>query len=236
MRLYILQYGIHILTGAPVPGYLIECSSDCYVLVDTGFGHRCPKSPDSPVRARIGKEDHVLQRLAGLGIAPGKIRYLVCSHFDPDHCGAHDLFPSSEFVVQKAHYEFACRGIEPRFELQREHWDHPSLSYRLISGDVELLPGIELIETSGHVPGHQSVLVRLEKTGPVLLAIDALPQASNGCLCQRSIHRYDMNPPEVLQSARKLEILIQEKNVNMVVYGHDAAQWRTLNLSPRYYD
>lgn len=36
---------------------------------------------------------------------------------------------------------------------------------RLVDGDTELLPGLELIETSGHVPGHQSVLVRLPKTG-----------------------------------------------------------------------
>jgi N-acyl homoserine lactone hydrolase len=30
---------------------------------------------------------------------------------------------------------------------------------------MELLPGLELIETSVHVPGHQSVLVRLPKRG-----------------------------------------------------------------------
>jgi N-acyl homoserine lactone hydrolase len=36
---------------------------------------------------------------------------------------------------------------------------------------IDHLPG----PTSGHVPGHQSVLVRLPQTGPVLLAIDAVP-------------------------------------------------------------
>ena len=48
---------------------------------------------------------------------------------------------------------------------------------RLVDGDTELLPGLELIETSGHVPGHQSVLVRLPKTGAILLPIDAVPFA-----------------------------------------------------------
>jgi N-acyl homoserine lactone hydrolase len=46
---------------------------------------------------------------------------------------------------------------------------------RLVDGDTELLPGLELIETSGHVPGHQSVLVRLPKTGAIVLTIDAVP-------------------------------------------------------------
>jgi hypothetical protein len=35
-----------------------------------------------------------------------------------------------------------------------------------------VLPGLTLIETSEHVPGHQSVLVRLPKTGTILLTID----------------------------------------------------------------
>jgi N-acyl homoserine lactone hydrolase len=43
-----------------------------------------------------------------------------------------------------------------------------------VDGDTELLPGLTLLETSGHTPGHQSVLVRLPQTGPVLLAIDAV--------------------------------------------------------------
>jgi glyoxylase-like metal-dependent hydrolase (beta-lactamase superfamily II) len=34
-----------------------------------------------------------------------------------------------------------------------------------VEGDSELLPGLELIETSGHVLGHQSVLARLLKKG-----------------------------------------------------------------------
>ena len=45
---------------------------------------------------------------------------------------------------------------------------------RLVDGDTELLPGLELIETSGHVLGHQSVLLRLPKMGPVLLVADAI--------------------------------------------------------------
>jgi len=59
----------------------------------------------------------------------------------------------------------------------RPQWDQPIERIRLVDGDTELLPGLELIETSGHVPGHQSVLVRLPKTGAVLLTIDAVPSA-----------------------------------------------------------
>ena len=50
----------------------------------------------------------------------------------------------------------------------RPRWDAPGLRHRLIDGGAVLPPGVELIATPGHVPGHQSVLVRLPRTGPVL--------------------------------------------------------------------
>src|SRR5205085_6999719 len=89
------------------------------------------------------------------------------------HAGYHDAFTKAELIVQREHYELARSG-HPRYAAARAHWDHPAQRYRLIDGDTELLPGLTLIETSGHAPGHQSVLVRLPQTGMILLAIDAV--------------------------------------------------------------
>src|SRR5207244_3637019 len=84
--------------------------------------------------------------------------------------GSNPDFPHSEFVIQRRHYEAARNGL-PRLQVLRPFWDRPELRYRQVDGDVELAPGGELIESSGHVGGHQSVLVRLPKTGPVLRAV-----------------------------------------------------------------
>ena len=62
--------------------------------------------------------------------------------------------------MQRAHHEAA--GF-PRFQATRPPWDAPGK--RLVDSDTELLPGIELIECGGHVPGRQAVLVRLPQTG-----------------------------------------------------------------------
>lgn len=74
----------------------------------------------------------------------------------------------------------------------------------MIDGDTTLLPGIELIEASVHVPGHQSVLVRLPETVSVLLAIDAVTQASQFQADRREIGPHDMDAAEVCRSTRKL--------------------------------
>ena len=149
--------------------YLVETQSGARILIDTGI------APDAIIASetQLQKRANVVEQLDALGLQPSDIGTVICTHFDIDHAGYHDSFPAAEFIVQRSHYNLARSG-HPRFASARSHWDHPSLRYRLVEGDTELLPGLTLIETSGHVTGHQSVLLRLPRTGPILLAIDAV--------------------------------------------------------------
>jgi N-acyl homoserine lactone hydrolase len=100
-----------------------------------------------------------------------------------------------------------------------------------------LLRGIELIETSGHVPGHQSVLVRLPKTGPVLLAIDAMAHALGDHTPEnRPIGPYDLEESGTRASTRKLVDLAARERVALIVYGHDPDEWKTLKKAPEFYE
>ena len=104
-----------------------------------------------------------------------------------------------------------------------------------MDGDTTLLPGLELIETSGHVPGHQSVLVRLPKTGPVLLASDAV--ANQGSFKpDRQAGPLDLDGEKAIASTRKLLDLAQREQVALVIFGHDGQQWETLKKLPDYYE
>ena len=125
--------------------------------------------------------------------------------------------------------------LHPRFALTRSQWDQPSSRYQLVDGDTELLPGLELIETSGHVPGHQSILVRLPRTGPVLLTVDAVPM-QNGFTPDRQAGPMDIDGAGVIASTRKLLALAQREHATQVIFGHDSQQWATLKKLPDYYD
>jgi N-acyl homoserine lactone hydrolase len=179
MKLYLLQTAIYADgdARAPFPAYLIQTDEGKNVLVDTGVdeGYVTRTVNANGERVIIRQEAEKLpHQLAGLGLQPADIHYVVSTHFDEDHCGGNPLFSHAEFIVQRSHYELARSGRERRFEICRAAWDAPELNYRLVDGDIELLPGIELLVTDGHVTGHQSVLVRLPNTGAVLLAIDAI--------------------------------------------------------------
>ncbi len=211
--------------------YLVQTGDGKNILIDTGIpvDYQPPSGITPPTH-----EHNVIRQLADLGLRPDDIDFLICTHFDTDHAGHHDAFPAAELVVQREHYELARSGYA-RFAASRSHWDHPALRYRLIDGDTELLPGLVLIKTSGHTAGHQSVLVRLPHTGPVLLTIDAVT-LRRLFTPDRRAWPIDDDEEQLRASTRKLLEIVEREHVELVVFGHDAEQWQTLKKAPDYYD
>src|SRR5690242_6751935 len=235
-KLYLLQLST---TTVPLPaGRTLKMAPGSYpaepgdgkrILIDSGLPADVPPPPGVPPAEN---ERNVIEHLADLGLQPDAIDILICTHFDIDHAGYHDAFTKAEFIVQREHYELARSG-HARFAAARAHWDHPALRYRLIDGDTELLPGLTLIETSGHTPGHQSVLVRLPQTGLVLLAIDAVMLQSLFTPDRRA--QPIENEAQLRASTRKLLDLVEREQISLVIFGHDGQQWKTLKKAPEYY-
>ncbi|QBD75054.1 N-acyl homoserine lactonase family protein [Ktedonosporobacter rubrisoli] len=229
-RLYLMLVGLIPGMNHPFVCYLVQTGDGKNILIDSGL----PAHFEMPGMPKPQVEKDVLAQLAMLGLQPQDIDMLICTHFDVDHSGHHSAFTQAELIVQRKHYELA-RGGHQRFALTRAEWDHPELRYRLVEGDTELLPGLKLIETSGHVPGHQSVLVQLPQTGAVLLAIDAVAM-QHDFQPDRKASPFDDNEEEVRTSTRKLLELAQSENAALVVFGHDAKQWQEIKKAPACFD
>jgi N-acyl homoserine lactone hydrolase len=235
-RLYLMQLGT---TTLPTPRgplllsngcYLIRMSSGGHILIDSGTPADYTPAPGTPPTEN---ESNVLAQLAALGLTPADISAVICTHFDIDHAGYLDSFPDAAFIVQRAHMERAKSG-DARLAAARAHWDHPALHYRLVDGDTELAPGLTLLETSGHVAGHQSVLVRLPESGPTLLAIDAVV-LGRFFTPDRPAWPMDADAEQTRASTRKLLAVAEWEQVGLVVFHHDGEQWATLRKSPEWY-
>lgn len=238
MRLYLLNLATMQPGNIPVPGYLIRADDGTNILVDTGWPRRITDVPRNPpgLTVEMNEDDSIVARLASIGLKPSDIGYLVCSHLDDDHSGNHDMFTGAELIVQREQYDLAKSG-HPRFAANREAWDNPALRYRVIDGDMELIPGVELLETSGHVPGHQSVLVRLSDTGPVLLAIDAVMHRSMADALTREMFVTDEDDEvRIRASTQKIADVAEREKAALVIYGHDDEQWASLRHAPEYYE
>ncbi|HEX8007337.1 MAG TPA: N-acyl homoserine lactonase family protein [Trebonia sp.] len=223
---------IHI----PVPGYLVRLDDDSLLLIDMGMHRLHISDPGRTWRGQpladllvpvMRREDSLLWRLAELDIAPQDIRYVINTHLHFDHAGNNDLLGGATFFVQREHYEFA-KG-NPAFPNQ--YWNLPGLRYELVEGEAALFPGVEVIPTPGHAPGHQSVLLRLPESGNMVICGDAVYTQEN---YDHDSWGGQADPDTARQSALALRDIAQRESAAML-YGHDRNQAKTLRYSTQSY-
>jgi len=227
-RLYLIQVGSMPEYQIPIVCYLLQTHDGQNILIDSGLPQMIPEEGSD-----FENGQDVIEQLALIGLKPDDIHTVISTHYDLDHAGRHAAFTNARYIVQRTHHLDAATN--PRFAATRPQWDQPIERIRLIDGDLELLPGLELIETSGHVPGHQSVLVRLPKSGTILLPIDAVPFAAGFTRDQQD----DPNNPDAAAtraSILKLLDRVQQERIELVIFGHDNEQWAELKKLPHYYD
>jgi len=209
------------------------------VLIDTGLnpdGLVDPERAWGP-RARVVKpeltaNDDVRHRLQELGLQVADIRMVILTHLHWDHTGALRFFDHCPIVVQRDEYRFALNP-GPFFALQnmRNHIDFP-LHYVCRDGDQQLLPGISVIRTPGHTPGHQSVLVKTAGGAFTLFTGDAINMGEN---LERNIpSANNWSNALALESMYRLQHLSQLLDAELI-HSHDPVQWPTLTRSPQPY-
>jgi len=226
-RLYLMQVGSMPEYQIPIVCYLAQTGDGRNILIDSGLPEMMPEGYSEFVNGV-----DVIEQLANLGLRPDDIDTVISTHYDGDHAGRHAAFTKAQYVVQRAHHLDAASN--PRFADIRPQWDQPMERIRLVDGDTELLPGLELIETSGHVPGHQSVLVRLPQTGGILLTVDAVPFGAGFTRDEQGLS--DPDAAAIRASTIKLLDLVEREHIGLVIFGHDQEQWATLKKAPDFYE
>jgi N-acyl homoserine lactone hydrolase len=91
---------------------------------------------------------------------------VINTHLHFDHCGGNRRFAGTPTYVQRVEYEAA---VAPSYREEFVHF--PGESYELVDGDAELFPGVSVLFTPGHSPGHQAVVVEADD-GLTVLAGD----------------------------------------------------------------
>jgi len=137
------------------------------ILIETGIGN---KLPDKMVQ--IYKQPaKLLDNLQAAGVAPEDIDIVINTHLHFDHCGWNTVrrgdgvvatFPNAKYYVQEKEWEHG------RLQLERDAISYMSPNYDpllengqmvLLSGDLELLPGISVKVFPGHTANMQAVIV-----------------------------------------------------------------------------
>ncbi len=261
MKLYMFQCGIlksqkHLFTmgrgvgvpfDVPVPFYLIEHEKG-KVLFDTGnalevardkikhWGAAVVAAYDPVMR----EDEYVVNQLAKLGVKPEDITHVIFSHLHLDHAGGCGAFPNAIYFVQRAELQYAyVPDFYQRGAYIRADFDKPWLNWYLLEGfqedeyDVFGDGKIKILFTPGHTPGHQSLLVNLENSGPMLLTGDLI--YTEEILNEDVLPGLVYSPPDVVKSVKRIRNLRRVYGVK-VITSHDPDSWPKLKHAPEYYD
>ncbi len=79
------------------------------------------------------------------------------------------------------------------------------------------------------------MLLRLPKTGAVLLTIDAVP-FREGFVRDLADDGSNPDAAAIRASTNKLLDLVEREKVELVIFGHDAEQWQGLKMLPGYFE
>jgi glyoxylase-like metal-dependent hydrolase (beta-lactamase superfamily II) len=223
----------------PVSSMLL-CDTRGNVLFDTG----CHPTVVQDAAARwgglaklivpiMGRDDNVIAGLAALGLEPGDIDVVVCSHLHPDHCGCNAFFTKATVMMHARELDAARATNAAIMGYVAADWDHP-IRTEPVTGERDLYDDgrIVLIPLPGHTPGSLAALVALERTGPVLLASDTVSLRAH--LDTGILPKNTWNADALVKSLAEVRRI--EASGAMVICGHDAAQWATLRKGADAYD
>lgn len=206
------------------------------VLVDTGLGNKegakfrdiYGVANDAP-----GGRTWLEAALAQLGHAPADVSIVINTHLHFDHAGGNTYvneagavlpaFPRARYLVQRGELHYATHTNErTAASYFAPNWAplEASGQLHLLDGDTEVLPGVRVVASPGHVPYHQSVLVDGGEGALACFLGDVCPTASH--LPLPWIMGYDVEPLVTLESKRRLLARAADERW-LLVFEHDAA-------------
>jgi N-acyl homoserine lactone hydrolase len=220
-------------------GKPVVFSDNCYLirhakgllLWDTGVPDAVAAMPDGMVTGNgaitYRRSKTLAAQLAELGVKPADIKYVAISHTHGDHVGNLDLFPEATLLMQAAEHDWAFAGGKKPFA--------PHEKIEKLSGDHDIFGdgSVVILATPGHTPGHQSLLVNLAKTGPVILSGDAVHFQDNWD--HKRVPSMNTSKDETLASLDRIEKLIAEKKAQLWI-NHDKPQSERMRYAPAFYD
>jgi N-acyl homoserine lactone hydrolase len=175
-------------------------------------------------------------QLAAAGYRATDITYLALSHYHWDHTANANAFANATWLVRKAERD-AMFPDTPTPVAQPSTFAalHASQSVIITTDQYDVFGDgtVIIMATPGHTPGHQSLYVKLPKTGGVVLSGDLYHYPE-----ERTLNRWppsDANVGQLRASREALDAFLRRTGAQLWIQ-HDLTASARLKRVPDYYD
>jgi glyoxylase-like metal-dependent hydrolase (beta-lactamase superfamily II) len=213
------------------------------LLFDTGLGDRYVGRPFNeavlgdppdlpPFASFVLVTKTVKGQLDAIGYQPSKIDYLALSHPHADHIGNANDFVGSTFLVHKGDYDMM---FGPDVKVNPAYAALKNSKTKIIEGDYDVFgDGTVILKfTPGHTPGHQSLYLKLVRTGGVVLSGDLYHYPED--LTQNAMPEREKGPGVTEASRKALDAFLKEVGAQLWI-GHDINFFSKQKHAPEFYD
>ncbi|MEM6276190.1 MAG: MBL fold metallo-hydrolase [Pseudomonadota bacterium] len=238
VSLTVLDYGFFRVHGSNgtgprdigLMGGLVITDAGERVLIDTGLPAKYARDPSAGTEDGLDSFGRVLSmteanlpsaQLALCGVEC--VDLVIITHTHIDHIGG--LFDFHDVPMLISAPERALP--RPLYWTGGQPWEWPDREWGIIDGDGVIGPGFEVYLTPGHAPGQLAFCLELPETGRLLWCSDAISRPAE--VDEEFVGSW--NSKHALFHAKRLLSLEHD----LVIYGHDPAQWSQLKKAPACY-
>lgn len=222
-------------------------TDSCYLIVhpkgalmwDTGLSDEIAAMPGGK---QLSEKFHgslkktVAAQLKEAGFTPDSVTHLGLSHMHFDHIGNVGLFPKATLLMQKEEYASAFGADAAKFGNDAKNY--PTLGAnpkQELSGDHDVFgDGSVVIKRAvGHTPGHQSLFVKLTKTGNILLSGDLAHFTKNWD--NRRVPSFNFDKDMSVKAMNDMAAFMKENKARFWIQ-HDLEQNKKIKHAPKFYE
>lgn len=195
------------------------------------------KPGGGPATAGVVTQDKpLLPQLAAVGYTPADITYLAMSHYHGDHVANANAFAGSTWLARQVERDrmFSDTPI-PRSDPANYNLLKNSKTTILDKDEYDVFGDGKVIlkSTPGHTPGHQSLYLKLAKTGPVVLSGDLYHYPEERTLNRLPVAEF--NKEQTAASRADLESFLKKRGAQLWIQ-HDFLGNAKLKKAPAFYE
>jgi glyoxylase-like metal-dependent hydrolase (beta-lactamase superfamily II) len=171
--------------------------------------------------------------LADIGVTAAMITYLAISHSHWDHVGNANDYAGSTWLARKAEHDVM---FGPNANATARAW-YAALAQsktQFIDGDYDVFGDgkVVLLSTPGHTPGHQSLYVKLARSGGVVVSGDLYHYTAEKTLGRMPPREQSLGTPA---SRKKVDELLTRTRSQLWI-GHAIDWYQNAVKAPGWYD